>query len=271
MSLIASFQVKEAMDLIFAEMGYEGRLSNKVTLLSARYHRNEQRFRDQLTNEESYAVEANRIANALKDYVIDSDEFDELSPQTAGTKKSVFISYSHRDREAAERITTFLTEHEIESRIDSTSLQPGHNIEDFIKESIMNSDYVLSIVSRSSLKSSWVAKEITNVLTVNHRHSGVFIPCYIDEEVMSATFMKQFADEVMTEMGEKVEDLSFQIKSRLDRGNPIDDLTGELRRTIDLKNNLPIIIQQIQESYSVNISGNHFENGMDAVVNKINS
>ena len=74
-------------------------------------------------------------------------------------KKTVFISYSTKDKEIAAKVKAALEEQGIEVTIDRESMRPGGNIREFIDESIRKTEVTLSIVSENSLASDWVAFE----------------------------------------------------------------------------------------------------------------
>ena len=74
-------------------------------------------------------------------------------------KKTVFISYSTKDKEIAAKVKAALEERGIEVTIDRESMRAGGNIRDFIDNSIRNTEVTLSIVSENSLASDWVAFE----------------------------------------------------------------------------------------------------------------
>ena len=78
--------------------------------------------------------------------------------------KTVFISYSSKDKETAAKVKTVLEANGIDVTIDSESLVPGRDIRAFIDKSIRETDVTLSIVSKNSLLSDWVAPETVDSL-----------------------------------------------------------------------------------------------------------
>ena len=92
----------------------------------------------------------------------------------------VFISYNHKDYFEASKIKSQLIELGVKVIIDSDQLSSGMDIESFIKESILNSDITLSIVSRNSLLSSWVAMETIESFNKETSSKIKFLPVVLD-------------------------------------------------------------------------------------------
>lgn len=83
-----------------------------------------------------------------------------MSPRKAASSH-VFLSYAHRDREHAERLTAALTEAGVTIWRDSSALKPGQDWEGELVAAIRNSAYFLVLLSEESLApESYVAKEI---------------------------------------------------------------------------------------------------------------
>ena len=99
--------------------------------------------------------------------------------------KTVFISYSSKDKETAAKVKTVLEANGIDVTVDSESLGPGKDIRAFIERSIRETDVTLSIVSKNSLLSDWVALETVDSLMVERLlDQKQFIPCFIDKEFL---------------------------------------------------------------------------------------
>ena len=149
--------------------------------------------------------------------------------------KTVFISYSSKDKETAAKVKTVLEANGIDVTIDSESLVPGRDIRAFIDKSIRETDVTLSIVSKNSLLSDWVALETVDSLMAERLlDQKQFIPCFIDEE-----FLK---NECLTEatrlIDEKIANLDHEIITAMGlMTNPVD-LQAIRTRKLDLRHNL---------------------------------
>ena len=78
--------------------------------------------------------------------------------------KSVFLSYSHKDAATANKLKRVLISNDINVQIDTDLMSVGSDINDFVRQSILNTDYTVSIVSKHSLLSAWVAMETISTL-----------------------------------------------------------------------------------------------------------
>ena len=76
------------------------------------------------------------------------------------TRKSIFISYSHRDREACEQIDALLEKQPGFQVWYDKGLVPGEVYRRKIAEVIRESGYFIILISRSSVSSDWVLDEV---------------------------------------------------------------------------------------------------------------
>lgn len=71
----------------------------------------------------------------------------ELSVDTMSKIKDVFVSYSHQDRELAEKLVRELNAHQISTFCAAESLEPGVNWQREIEQAIKTADAVVVLVS----------------------------------------------------------------------------------------------------------------------------
>jgi hypothetical protein len=95
----------------------------------------------------------------------------------------VFISYSRTDREFVERLAADLEKNEITAWIDRTDMRVGDTIADTIHQAIRSADFLIAVISRSSLESKWVRDE--------HR-----VGAYVDVEKDGAFFLPALIEDV---------------------------------------------------------------------------
>jgi hypothetical protein len=100
---------------------------------------------------------------------------------------SVFISYSKDDREFAERLFTDLKMHEVQCWFAPEDLKIGDKFHDRIEHSIQSQEKLLLILSRSSIQSTWVEREVKAAMEREERRgSQILFPIRIDEEIMQS-------------------------------------------------------------------------------------
>lgn len=117
--------------------------------------------------------------------------------------KSVFISYSHQDKEFVRRLASDLTSRGIKVWVDALEIRVGDSIVNKISEGIKNADHVLFILSAASLQSRWVQKEIQAAFSADRAGANrVLIPVVIQkveippflQDIMYVDFTKSYQD-----------------------------------------------------------------------------
>ena len=114
---------------------------------------------------------------------------EELSarPQAAVEQYSCFISYSAQDRVFAERIFNDLQDVGIRCWLDSKDLKVGDYIEVELNRAIQITDKVLLILSKASINSAWVQREIDVALKKeSEAKKTILFPVRIDDAVMTS-------------------------------------------------------------------------------------
>jgi hypothetical protein len=174
-------------------------------------------------------------------------------------RAKVFISYSHHDIEMVERIETHLRGENIEVIIDSRSMFGGQKIEEFI-EKIKDVHCVLPVISRNSLCSPWVSKEISTTL---NKTNAYFLPCYLDNSFLDQNFV-QTAEEIIDG---KIKLIDGSISQR-GKGFS-DDLFNERKDWTECFNNLPVILNELKGRKCISIIDNDFNKGISLIVQDI--
>jgi TIR domain len=77
---------------------------------------------------------------------------------------SVFLSHSHLDKAIARQIYLELTRHSFVCWFDEAELRPGDSLIQRIEAAIDSVDYLIVLLSRASVTSAWVQKELRSVL-----------------------------------------------------------------------------------------------------------
>jgi hypothetical protein len=78
----------------------------------------------------------------------------------ANPETSVFISYSSADRPFASRLADDLMRRGVKVWIDQAAIGPGARWLEKIEEAVAQSDFLIAVLSRSSVGSRWVRREI---------------------------------------------------------------------------------------------------------------
>jgi len=95
---------------------------------------------------------------------------------------SVFISYSSKDRDFASRLANDLKSRGISVWFDQWELKAGESLTEKIGNAIKAQDYLIAILSRTSVKSAWVMKELgTALIRELEERRVVVLPLIIED------------------------------------------------------------------------------------------
>ena len=109
---------------------------------------------------------------------------------------SVFISHSHNDKEIVRKLASDLAANGIDTWVDEAEIMVGDSLIEKINEGINQSDYILFVVSNSSVQSTWVQQEIRKAFDLEiQKGSHKILPVVVDD-VKVPLFLrdKKYAD-----------------------------------------------------------------------------
>ncbi len=156
-------------------------------------------------------------------------------------KPKLFISYSHKDKEFALKLSYGLKEQGADVFIDKWEIKVGDYFLDKILEAIKGSNFIVTILSNNSVKSEWVLYEIKEGKKLEQSYKKTLIlPIKIDDCLVPEVLVdKSYADfaanyseafnELLLAVGgkkPKIQDCESNIKSIL------------LAKTVDGESNL---------------------------------
>lgn len=98
---------------------------------------------------------------------------DYASRMTSGAPASVFISYSHADKDLARALAGALQDRGVRIWIDEGELRIGDSIIERIATAITEIDFFLVLVSESSRNSNWCRKELALAVSGGLGRQGV--------------------------------------------------------------------------------------------------
>ncbi len=179
-----------------------------------------------------------------------------LKTPTGSIAARIFISYSHADKQIVLQIEDYLKKQNIEVIRDEDAMHGGQKIVDFIS-TIKNVDCVLAIISKNSLHSAWVSKEI---MTTLQKANNKLLPCYLDESFLDKDFMAG-AEKVVDE---KISNINNKVVQR-GRGNT-DDLFNERKDWTEYIDNLPVILNELNRIKCVSLQKDDLEKNLPKVV-----
>jgi uncharacterized protein YjbI with pentapeptide repeats len=121
-----------------------------------------------------------------------SEQFIDYLPSMVGQAiqfYSCFISYSSKDEEFARRLHSDLQAQGVRCWYAPENLKIGDRIRTRIDESIKVFDKLLLVLSRSSIESAWVEKEVETAFEKERRHSEstVLFPIALDTHFLDSS------------------------------------------------------------------------------------
>lgn len=182
------------------------------------------------------------------------------------SERTVFISYNHGDGEVADKLKATLEKNAIVVRIDRAVMEAGANVQEFIENSIRDTDVTLSIISNRSLLSAWVALE--SIDTFYHEQftgNKKFIACYIDDDF----FRTDFRLNATKQIDGRIEEIDKLIPEYIARRIDTNDLNSQKTRLYRLRNNLGDILLRLRESLCIDIRGEKFDESVAKIVSAI--
>lgn len=238
--------------------------------LAGQWNRLQKEIQSNIVSKEHSDLRQNQIVNSLlelaKKLPAGAAGSSPTSTTSSAAPKSgsptVFLSYNHKDVDAATKVKDFLRSKGIVVTIDSEAMKPGEDIASFINKCIRESDVTLSLVSNNSLLSAWVGMETTNTLTGENIANKKFIAVVIDGSFYDMAFVRNS----IATVDKRLSDLKEEIKYRLDSDLGFEDLQNERTRNNNLKNDLPQIVANLKNRLNVDITGENFTPGMERVV-----
>jgi sRNA-binding protein len=125
----------------------------------------------------------------------------------AAVVASIFISYSHADKELARALAGALRRRGLKVWIDEGELKVGDSLIERIATAIAEIDFFLALVSESSRSSNWCRKELALAVTGELGREGVkVLPVRVDGAEMPAALGDVFYLELTESNVEKVAD-----------------------------------------------------------------
>ncbi len=200
--------ITELDNLVKGNNEFEDEVLSIKTLLSSakRAYR-----RGEMTNDEKQRKDmqaTNRLLELLgeieDEISVPSDGKTSLESETtpvASGKKVVFISYSRKNRDVMMRLKSEFEREDIDVIMDETHLKMSENISTQLKQFVRDADFTVSVVSKTSIESSWVGLEAAeNLMLEEALQSPKILFVVIETAVMDADFQFNTHDKIQLEI-----------------------------------------------------------------------
>lgn len=260
--LIAAGQTKEALQLLV-------QINGDALLLQAQYNNGEKQFNLGLIDFGEWQRIQARVNFAALEMAgkggTNLPVADHAPKQTVTGISSVFISYNHDDREHVDRIKTSLELAGLTVFIDTDDMAAGQSIKDFIQNRMREKGFILSVVSSNSLRSGWVGIESDLAFYSQLFGGRQFLPVKLDGIFLKDEFLLEAIDDIDT----RLNDLDVKIQKAKEKRISALPYESRRNRLQELRENLPKILDRLQNVLTVDVAGEKFESGMKKVIDTI--
>src|SRR5919112_5585033 len=107
----------------------------------------------------------------------------------------IFISYSTKDLILSKNLYTALQDRAISAWIDRMEIRPGDSLIKKIKEGIGSADALLVLITKNSVRSKWVQKEVRIASSLQRKEGApriiplVVAPCKIPSSLKKIKYL----------------------------------------------------------------------------------
>ena len=183
----------------------------------------------------------------------------------AAAVSSIFISYNHDDMDPVDQVRKTLEQAGMPVAIDTDDMAAGQSIKEFIQNRMREKGYILSVISKNSLQSGWVGIE-SDLSFYSQLFGGrQFLPVRLDNEFLKDDFLLETIDSIDL----RLTDLDTKIQKAKEKRISALPYESKRNRLQELRENLPKILDRLQNVLTVDISGGNFEPGMKKVIDTI--
>jgi hypothetical protein len=127
-------------------------------------------------------------------------------------KKAVFLSYNHKDREIAQRISRELEKADLQIWDYEKEIKVGQNWKESIYNALNKSDYFVYLISKSTSESNFISQELQQALEKNKKILPILIDDSKPEEFVSSIKYVNLKDDYL----EGIEELLKSFKADLE-------------------------------------------------------
>lgn len=130
-------------------------------------------------------------------------------------ERIAFLSHSSKDKGFVRRLAADLVANGVKVWIDEQRILVGDSIPEKIAQGLAESDFFLIVVSRNSIESPWVKKELNNALVQEiERRKVAVLPIKLDDATMPGSIQDKHYADFRGSYEEGLKKLLMSIKAR---------------------------------------------------------
>ena len=182
-------------------------------------------------------------------------------------RKSAFLSYSTMDIEWMKKFKKALSG-KFTVKIADESIAIGENIEYSLRKLVQNTDVTILIVSKNSLRSSWVALETYETLLIerlSNEYNKTLIPVIVDNSI----YRDEFYIEAINAIDEKIKHLKKLIFEAVELNVSTANYEKKRQRLMNLRSNFGDVLDRIRSNLYLNFSDDNFRKNMNKLISLI--
>jgi hypothetical protein len=115
----------------------------------------------------------------------------------------IFVSYTHKDKDFADKLCRNLVSKRINRWMDRWELKPGDSLIDSVQNALEHSGAILLLLSNAYIESNWCKKELNaSLIRELEGHGNIIIPIRLDDSEWPIFLREKFYADFRTEWDE---------------------------------------------------------------------
>lgn len=256
--LLSLGQIQNALDLLV-------KLDSGAILLASRFNTLRKTYNHGLIDFSEYSRGSAQISYAILESLIEIENNKRIAPLLSNSQ-TVWIAHNSKDNQTANQIKTYLSNRDIYDIKNLTSKDAGDRLKAFVANKAIKAQFLLVLCSTNSLSEGWTGLEQHLDILSNSLTQRNVIPLLLDDAISQKDVVTRVLYQIEEQLDQVEED---KPKENYTNNSSVNDLEPDRVSLSVLRNNLPKIVQRLRNASAVDISGEHFDSGMEKVLKTI--
>lgn len=255
-------QIQEALDLLV-------KLDSSAILLASRFNNLRKTYSHGMIDFSEYSRGSAQISYAILES-LNEIERNKRAITTSSSPLSnaitIWIAHNRKDNRMANQVKAYLRHRDIYDIKNLTSKDAGDRLKDFVANKAIKTQFLLILCSANSMSAGWTGLEQHLDILSNSLTQRNVIPLLLDDTVYQLDVVTRILYQIEEQLDKVEED---RPKEKYANHSLVNDIEYDRVSLSVLRNNLPKIVQRLRNASVVDISGEHFELGMEKVLKTI--
>ncbi len=260
--LLSLGQIQDALDLLV-------KLDSGAILLVSRFNTLRKTYSHGMIDFSEYSRVVAQISYAILESLNEIERGKRAVTSSASpfsNALTVWIAHNRKDNRIANQIKTYLSHRDLYDVKDLISQDAGDRLKDFVANKALKTQFLLVLCSTNSISEGWTGLEQHLDILSNSLIQRNVIPLLLDDAVLQKDVVTQVLYRIEEQLDKVAEE---KPKEKYTNNSLVNSLESDKVSLSVLRNNLPKIVQRLRNAPAVDISGEHFESGMEKVVKTI--